>query len=236
MQGNLEAHFSAYIEDPFEYENRLTIGSMASKCVLYSVSKSTYLELGLGHGVALKILSENFKSITALDGSLKMIERFANIYDNVQLEHTYFEDYQTEKKYDSIGMGFVLEHVEDPLLILKKYRDFLREGGSIFIGVPNAASLHRLLALEAGLIDDIRALSAQDIAFGHRRFFSNEDWHALFSEAGYTVERNEGLYLKPFTTKQIQSLNLNERVYSALGKLAMPYPSISNACFFELKA
>ncbi len=236
MKENLDVHCNAYIEDPFECENSLTIENLAQKCVSYSLSKSNYLELGLGHGVALKVLAENFESVTALDGSVKMIEKFTNAYKNVQLQHTYFEDYQTENKYDSIGMGFILEHVENPLLILIKYKSFLRGGGSLFIGVPNAASLHRLLALEAGLIDDIHALSTQDIAFGHRRNLTNEEWLALFSEAGYTVQRNEGLYLKPFTTKQIQSLTLDERVYSALGKLAMSYPGISNACFFELKA
>jgi 2-polyprenyl-3-methyl-5-hydroxy-6-metoxy-1,4-benzoquinol methylase len=51
------------------------------------------------------------------------------IYDDVDDCH---------EKYDFITMFHVLEHLKDPILILKKLSKLLKSGGSIVIEVPNA--------------------------------------------------------------------------------------------------
>jgi 2-polyprenyl-3-methyl-5-hydroxy-6-metoxy-1,4-benzoquinol methylase len=223
-----------YSNDPFEVENAIHGGNYVSKCMQYAEDRSSWLELGLGRGIVLQHLSQNFRSVRVLDGSPLLVERYSGMYPNVDITLSFFEDYSVDEQFMNIGMGFILEHVDDPAVILQRFRKMLMPGGRIFVGVPSASSLHRLLAVDAGLLGDLRAMSDSDRRFGHKRFFTHQDWMALFQDLKMRVVRAEGLYLKPFSTGQIQSLNLPKPVYRALGALATDLPQISNACFYLL--
>jgi len=223
-----------YTNDPFERENAIHNCNYVSKCLKYSTDRSFWLELGLGHGVVLQRMSRHFKSMLVLDGSSELVERYTGLYPNVQVELKYFEDFTSDSKFRNIGMGFILEHVDDPAAILNRYRKMLADGGHIFVGVPTASSLHRLLARHGGLLADIRMMSETDRRLGHKRFLTYEDWMEMFRREDFRVERAEGLYLKPLTTTQLETANLDHRVYEALGEIATGLPQISNACFFLL--
>jgi 2-polyprenyl-3-methyl-5-hydroxy-6-metoxy-1,4-benzoquinol methylase len=223
-----------YTNDPYEVENVIHSGNYVSKCLRYAQDRSSWLELGLGRGIVLQQLSESFRSVHALDGSPLLVDRYSGVYPNVNITLTFFEDFTSSEQFMNIGMGFILEHVADPAVILGKFRKMLMPGGMIFVGVPSASSLHRLLAAEAGLLTDLRTMSDADQRFGHKRYFTHDDWMILFQKVGLRVVRAEGLYLKPFSTGQLQNLNLAKPVYQALGTLAAGFPQISNACFYLL--
>ncbi len=231
---NLDSVSDIYSNDPFERENEIHCSNYVAKCVQYAEQRKSWLELGLGSGVVLQQLSEAFQDVRVLDGSPALVSRYAGKHPNVDIVFTYFEDYQTSERFSSIGMGFVLEHVNDPMTILTKYKKLLAPDGRFFIGVPAASSIHRLLAARAGLLSDIRAMSETDRRFGHKRYFTFDDWVELFNNAGLKVLKAEGLYLKPFSTLQMESLLLGPSIYEALGSLATELPQVSNACFFML--
>ena len=127
----------------------------------------------------------------------------------------------------------MLEHVEDPLLLLQIYSKLLKPGGCMFIAVPNAKSLHRRLGHEAGLLDNIYKLSPHDLALGHKRYFDLESLRKIVSEAGLQIITIEGIYLKPFSLNQLRSLALSEDIMEALFKVASEYPELSNAIYLE---
>jgi SAM-dependent methyltransferase len=232
---NLDIYINSYHEDPYIHENELMLDKFSSRCIKYSVNKNNFLELGIGHGITLAKLSKHFSRITVLEGAPKLVKQYQNIYDNIEILETYFEHFETSGRFDNIGMGFILEHVDDPSLLLRKYRNFLAENGSIFIGVPSASSLHRIIGVMIGVLDDLQRLSDVDIGFGHKRYLKYQDWIDLFKKEKLYVTRAEGLYLKPFTSEQIASLNLHPKVFDALTEIAIDYPEISNTLFFELK-
>lgn len=232
---DLDQYVATYANDPFGYENEMMLYNYATRCVNYSSNHENYLELGIGHGIALDILARYFSKVVVLEGSSRLIKQYSNIYHNVEMHEVYFEKFTATEKFHNIGMGFVLEHVDDPVSILNKFRKSLTSNGSIFIGVPCASSLHRLLAFKAGLIKDIREMSQVDLDFGHKRFLTYDDWWKLFNKEGFHIIRAEGLYLKPFTTAQIGSLNLDPRIYEALVSVSIDYPQISNSLLFEVK-
>jgi 2-polyprenyl-3-methyl-5-hydroxy-6-metoxy-1,4-benzoquinol methylase len=108
-------------------------------------------------------------------------------------------------------MGFILEHVDDPEQILRQYRSFLAAGGTLFIAVPNAEVLNRRLGHLASMLDDMSALSPHDQLLGHKRYFTVCSLKELVERSGYRMHRMEGIYLKPFTTRQIISLHLEAK-------------------------
>ena len=193
------------------------------------------LELGLGHGYTTEIFSSYFSSYLVVDGAEDMIQRFRERFPHVTAEivKAFFEEFETDRRFPNIAMGFVLEHVDDPGLILRRFRKFLTCDGAIYIAVPNAESLHRRLGHAAGMLPDMTVLAAADIAFGHKRYFTMRTLSALVEECGYKVGRTEGLFLKPFTKGQIESLNLPDSIWRALMEVGVAYPDLCNCILLE---
>ncbi len=199
------------------------------------------ISLGVGHKVVSRSILRNLSDILTkfiiIEGSSKMIKDFRrtiNLPPNVRLVKSLFEEFETEEKFDAIEMGFVLEHVDHPLSILKRYSTFLKAGGSILISVPNARSLHRLIGCEAGLLDDLYRLSPFDLRLGHKRYFDLKSLERLVHKSGLKIAKREGIYLKPFSTSQLKSLHLSPEVTQSLFSIGVSYPEIGNAIYLEV--
>jgi SAM-dependent methyltransferase len=205
------------------------------------LSSVRLLSLGVGYRLVVKGLAAAFEGRlerhVIVEGSTEIIELFAQDPDlprNVELIHDYFESFHTEARFDLIEMGFVLEHVEDPGLILRRFKSFLAPQGRMMIAVPNAHSLHRLIGYQAGFLDDLHALSDADRQLGHRRYFSPDQLQALIADCGLEVIGRAGLMLKPFTSAQLASLGLNEPTKVAITEVGFGLPELCNGLFLEV--
>jgi SAM-dependent methyltransferase len=188
MRKDLNAVSSEYCPNAAtEIENNLILNWYPQRIITRFKSAPALLELGLGHGYTAKIFARASERYVAVDGSSVVIERFqANTPDfQGEIVESYFEDYTPAEPFDIIVMGFILEHVDDPDLILKRYRAFLKPGGKLYVAVPNAKSMNRRLGLEMGMIDDIYSLNANDIALGHQRQYCRDTLKAAVERAGY---------------------------------------------------
>ena len=97
------------------------------------------LEIGCSVGILLSILKEKGWEVWGVEPSksakaagkrgIRIIDK---IFEKALLPQGYF---------DLIILNHTLEHLEDPLGILKKARTLLKEGGKIFVDVPNFGSL-----------------------------------------------------------------------------------------------
>lgn len=230
----LEQSDEAY-DEQFVLDNELMVRWYPQRVVAMSRGTS-FLELGLGHGYATELFCAHFARYAVVEGSQSMIDRFRRRFPgtSAQTHLAYFENFETTDRFDNIGMGFVLEHVEDPAVLLRRYRRFLAPGGRVFVAVPNSESLHRRFGHAAGLLPDLEQLSEADRSFGHRRYFSLKTLTALVESCGYAVERTEGIFLKPVTTSQLISLSLPDEILQAMLKVGVAYPELSNGILMQL--
>jgi len=230
MKNKLDAHVAAYNgENLYDFDNKILLTWYPQRIVMNSKGDSSILELGLGHGFTTNIFSNNFNRHVVLDGSPAVIQNFKEKFPEcgAQIVETYFEEFYTEEHFDVIVMGFILEHVDNPFEIISRYKNFLSPGGKIFLAVPNAEVLNRRLGYLAGMLGDIEALSENDLLLGHKRYYTVNSLSAEIDRAGYRIDKIEGIYLKPFTTSQIISLNLDERVIRSLCEVGVDYPELS---------
>jgi SAM-dependent methyltransferase len=236
---------SAYMPGYAYYDDNITLLRASLEQILRrtaALPSISLLSLGVGHRYVIKGMLEGMRgrlsSYVIVEGSQDIIELFHREIappEEVQLIHAYFEDFDTEQRFDVIEMGFVLEHVEDPGLLLRHYKRYLKPDGKLMIAVPNAHSMHRLIGHHAGLLDDVHHLSAADVALGHRRYFDPPQINTLVKECGLQVTGSAGLMLKPFTTAQLALLGLDERVVTAMNEVAFALPDVSNAIFLETR-
>jgi SAM-dependent methyltransferase len=245
QEENLNAYKDAYeVQFKFYDENQWYLAQYASLMsdTILKESLKSVLSLGIGHQVVsnqlLSLLKENvISNYEIVEGSASIISNFLNANQNISIgvHESFFENFDSVKKFDAIEMGFVLEHVDDPLLILKRFKSFLNPGGTIFVSVPNARSLHRLIGHKAGLLNNMYSLSNHDLELGHKRYFDLDTISSNIEDAGYRIVKSKGLMLKPITGDQINQLKWDNNIISALMEIGLDYPEIANCMYLEAK-
>jgi len=150
-----------------------------------------------------KHLIDNFKEIHLIEGSKELLEKIPD-YENLKKVHSLFEDYETDSKYDTIIMSHVLEHIENPVGVLKKIHNWLAKDGVFLVSVPNAKSIHRMAAVEMGLLESIYSLNARDKELGHYRVYDLDKLEDDIKDAGFSIIKTGGIFLKPLSNKQIE--------------------------------
>ncbi len=238
---NLDDYLIAYQGDNiYDFDNNLLLNWYPKRVIkaLGDTTGKSLLELGLGHGITTSLFSKQFERHLVLDGSSAIINKFKKAFPNFsgELQQTYFEEFETEERFDVIIMGFVLEHVDDAVLVLNHFKRFLKPAGRIFIAVPNAEVLNRRIGHKANLLEDMTALSEHDHMLGHKRYYSVNTLTADVNKAGFKITKLEGLYLKPLTTSQMLSLNLSDDIMTALCEIGIDYPELSCGILAEIEA
>ena len=238
MKKDLNAVSSEYRPNAAtEIENNLMLNWYPKRIIDRFNHVPSLLELGLGHGFTAKIFSKACDRYVVLDGSTVVIEQFRHNEPDFygEIIETYFEDYRPDQKFDIIVMGFVLEHVDDPDFILKRYREFLSPSGKLYVAVPNAKSMNRRLGLELGLIDDIYSLNANDLALGHQRQYRRDTLKEAATRAGYSVSHEEGIYLKPLPLGVLKTLDDFKANLQAMLSVGVDFPDLCVGLLMELE-
>lgn len=202
---------------------------------LGDVSSSSLLELGLGHGYTTCQFHPHFREHTVIEGSREVIDLFSSKHalPGLKIVQDYFETFETDERFDVIVMGFVLEHVDDPGLVVEKYVRFLRPGGRLFVAVPNAKSLNRRLGLELGKIKNIYDLNENDLMQGHQRQFCLDTLKDLMALKGFDVPWTEGIYLKPLPLAHLQTLPDFEENLIAMCRVGVEFPELCVGMLIE---
>lgn len=237
MKNNLDKHIAAYEgRNLYDFDNNIQLNWYPHRILKRCKNARSILELGLGPGITTTIFSKHFKRHVVLDASPAVIERFRLSHPDcsAHIVESYFEDFQSDERFDVIVMGFVLEHVDDPHKILTHFRQFLAPKGKMFLTVPNAEVLNRKLGHLAGMLPDMKQLSEHDYLCGHQRYFTVQSLKEAVVKAGYKIRRIEGIYLKPFTTTQMKSLNFPKNVMDALCEVGIDYPELCCGMLVQL--
>lgn len=238
MSDALNQHVTAY-GDGFGYafDNAVMLNWYPRRIMSLTDSAHSVLELGIGHGYTSNHFAEFYADYSVIDGSELIIKKFKKQCpgSKARVIQSYFENFDSDQTFDLIILGFVLEHVDDPRQILNHFKQFIAPGGRCFVTVPNAESLHRRFGHAAGLLPDMAALGIGDQALGHQRSYTVALMTQELQDCGYQVIRQEGIFLKPFTTSQLKLLDLSAEVLKAMCEIGIDYPELCAGLLFEAR-
>ncbi len=190
------------------------------------LNKGSVLELGPAEGLMTEYLLKYDDQLTVIEGSSVFAEQLREKFPSLQIIQSLFEETEIDRQFDFIVLGHVLEHVADPVLLLKLLKKWLAPGGKVLCAVPNARSLHRQAAVAMGLLESVFSPSEKDVHHGHMRIYSPETFKADFTDAGYTIDHFGGYWLKPISDKQIEE-SWTQDMLTAFLKLGESYPEIA---------
>jgi SAM-dependent methyltransferase len=211
-----------YNESFISFDYKLTEMNYLSLRCFFRGRKA--LELGPALGQMTKYIVSDFDKLDLIDGSKDLLDQIPN-YTNVNKYHAYFEEFITEKKYDTIIMSHVLEHIENPVKLLNYIMQWLENDGVLIVSVPNAKSLHRQVAVEMGLLENEFQLNDRDHKLGHYRVYDLVNLKKDAIEAGYRILNEGGIFLKPVSNVQIEE-NWNDEMIKGFYEIGKQYANL----------
>jgi 2-polyprenyl-3-methyl-5-hydroxy-6-metoxy-1,4-benzoquinol methylase len=179
------------------------------------INTGSILELGSYKGNFTKRLLAFSEDITCVEASETAItEARASFSERLHFFHAEFEKVQLPRRYDNIVLTHVLEHLDDPVMVLKRINDeWLSDKGRLFLVCPNANAPSRQIAVKMGLISHNAAVTPAEAEHGHRCTYSLDTMERDAVAAGLKVIHRSGIFFKALANFQWDRL-LNTDIIS----------------------
>jgi len=188
------------------------------------------LEMGPAEGFMTGDLASLGQPLTLVEGAAPFCESLKARFPQAEVVNALFEEFRSATNFQTIVLGHVLEHVDDPVDILTRAKAWLADGGRIIAAVPNARSLHRQAAVLMGMLPFEEALNEADHKHGHRRVYNPETFRRDFLQAGLKIEVFGGYWLKPVSNGQIER-DWTEEMLTAFMALGERYPDVAGEIY-----
>jgi 2-polyprenyl-3-methyl-5-hydroxy-6-metoxy-1,4-benzoquinol methylase len=159
------------------------------------------LDVGCATGYVAAALADRGCDVVGIEGDERAAERARDVCERVvvgDLEDPATIDGLGDDTFDVVLCGDVLEHLVDPVPVLRRAVEHLRPDGLVIVSLPNIAHVDVRLALLQGHFPyaDLGLLDRT-----HLRFFTATSAHELLEQGGLTVVRTERLQRNTFTTE-----------------------------------
>ena len=165
------------------------------------------LQVGCSQGEQTELLAARFEDLTVVEPVAAFIARArARTPARVAFERSLAEDFHTNKRFGAVMLTHVLEHVDDPVAMLRRLGGLLTPDGSLCVVVPNAEAPSRRIAAKMGLMSHLEGLSDADRAAGHRRVYTLETLARDVEAAGLAAHHMGGIFFKPLANFQLDAL------------------------------
>jgi len=108
--------------------------------------------------------------------------------------------------YDHVVVTNVIHELEHPGQFLRHCHHLLRHDGMLHLASQNPESVHRLVALDLGLICDCSEVSERGRQWGTVRLYTAFELEALAVNAGFSLIGRQGIVFKPLPNDEMARL------------------------------
>lgn len=203
--------------------------------------KGSLLELGSFKGEFTKRLLPFFEDITCVEASDEAIDvAKQTLGQQAAFYNALFEEVSLPRTYNNIIMTHVLEHLDDPVAVLKRVNDeWLADEGNFFLVCPNANAPSRQIAVKMGLISHNDAVTPAEELHGHRITYSLDTLERDAVSAGLKVVFRTGIFFKALANfqwdKLLQTDIISKEYLDGCFALGQLYPELCSSIFLLCK-
>lgn len=200
-------------------------------------NRGSLLELGSFKGDFTRRILPYFDDVTCVEASEVAIDEARKKLDSkVIFVNSLFEKATLPKRYNNVVLTHVLEHLDDPVMVLKRINEeWLAEGGRLFLVCPNANSPSRQIAVKMGLISHNAAVTEAEAAHGHRCTYALDTLERDAVASGLSVVHRSGIFFKPLANFQwdrlLQTDIISKEYLDGCYKLGQKYPDLCSSIF-----
>jgi 2-polyprenyl-3-methyl-5-hydroxy-6-metoxy-1,4-benzoquinol methylase len=195
------------------------------------------LELGCFKGDFTRRLIPLFDDVSCVEASPDAIDVARKLHaNNAQFIAGRFEDVTLPRQYDNIVMTHVLEHLDDPVSVLRRInKEWLAKDGRFFLACPNANAPSRQIAVKMGLISHNSAVTPAEDEHGHLRTYTLDTLERDAVAAGLKVTFRSGIFFKALANFQWDKLLktdiVSQEYLDGCFKLGQHYPDLCSSIF-----
>lgn len=161
------------------------------------------LEMGCATGELTSLMAPLAEEYHVVEGSSRNVEAARRRVPQAAYFTSLWESFEPPDRYSDILLVCALEHVEDPVSVLRSARRWLAQDGRLHVIVPNADSLHRLVGVEMSVLSQRTSLSESDLRVGHRRVYVLDTLLSDLSQGGFALLHWQGVFLKFLSNRQM---------------------------------
>ena len=203
--------------------------------LINEIKPKKVLEIGCGFS-PLFDKYKNFKEYTLVEPGEKaynFVKEKAKDNKNIVCIKNFFEDsYENlcNKEFDYIISTGVLHETPQPAKFLKTIKNLSHSKTEVYLNVPNALSMHRVIAKEMGLIETIYEKTERNILLKQNKIFDRQSLVDLIKDVipGVKILACKSFFLKPFTHSQMMDCMkykiLNEKIFDGMYRASEYYP------------
>jgi len=165
---------------------------------------SSLLDMPCGDGTLTAMMAPHFRRVVGVDASSIQLATAKKQLPQTEFHHALIEDLALDEQFDTVTMLNVLEHVSDPVAVLRKATRFLTDEGILIVHVPNSQAVNRKIAVLMGTLESCGELSPFDInVVGHRRSYDLDSLCGDIERSGLRVVATGGVFYKMLSTPQM---------------------------------
>jgi len=199
--------------------------------------KGNLLEIGSYKGDFTKRLLPYFHNITCIEASDEAINiAKSKLTSEIQFINKKFEEVKPSLKYDNIILTHVLEHIDEPQLLLKKVtNEWLSNNGRLFLVCPNANAPSRQIAVKMGLISHNSAITEAEASHGHKITYALDTLERDARSGGLKVIFRSGIFFKALANFQWDKLLktdiISKEFLDGCYEIGQLYPELCSSIF-----
>ena len=129
----------------------------------------------------------------------------------------------------------LLHELEHPDQVLKAIHSLCTPMTHVIFNVPNADSLHRVLGMWSGYIENVHELTERNQELQQHSVYDRGSFAKLLEESGFMVEKTGTFFIKPFTHRQMAACLkygiLNQRILDGLYRLSEDLPDFGSELY-----
>jgi len=204
-------------------------------------NKEDLLELGSFKGDFTEKFRKYFNDITCVEASSDAAAEASLKFDgSVNIVNSLFEKVSLPKKYNNIVMTHVLEHIQDPVAVLKRVNDeWLTDDGHFLLACPNANAPSRQIAVKMGLISHNAGVTDAEAEHGHLITYTLDTLERDAVAAGLKVVHRSGVFFKALANFQwdrlLETDIISHEYLDGCYKLGQVYPDLCSTIFIVCK-
>lgn len=204
---NIEDYTDKYLEDGFEkYQVEFRRKKILE--IMKRLQPKNILEIGCGmEPIFMYLAADSYDKIITVEASEVFFENANKLSaDNskVACVNAFFEEWADgmEESFDFILCSGLLHELEDPDKMLEAIKLLCQNARGketiVHINVPNANSIHRLLAQKMGMIEDVHELSDRNRLFQQYSVFDTRSLAEKVEKHGFKIVERGSYFLKFF--------------------------------------
>lgn len=195
------------------------------------------LELGSYTGEFTERLAEKFTDLTCVEASGEAVRKAqARLGSKARIIHSTFEALSLDRRFDHIVLTHVLEHLDDPVAVLKRVNnEWLSDAGRLFLVCPNGNAASRQIAVHMGIISHNAAVTPAEREHGHRITYTLDTLERDALAAGLRVIHRSGIFFKALANFQWDRLLATDIIspeyLEGCYRLGHRYPDLCSSIF-----